>query len=719
MLRTVVLTVTCAALCALAPATAQASGTLKITKNIAKAGTVNAGGKISCGLSCTTESAFFANECDGEGMCTPPEVTVGATPAPGWAVSGYDGCTDGGEDFCWLYMQTSANVTVNFTDVSDPTVAIAGPVQGGTVRGNVGVTATAGDNDGVQRVELYLDNVHLTTDMEPPYEFAVNTAGVGDGGHAIAVRAYDFSGRASSVSQRSVTVDNTAPTVGVNGGTAQNALVGAPGNVPFTFAAADATSGVAKVECALEGGAWAECDSKTAHTFSGVADGAQTFLVRAFDAVGNVSSVATRDFTVDKTNPTAQIATGPAQGALTGKNVSFTFTAGDAGSGVASVKCAFDGAFTDCSAPAGHGAANLPDGPHSYAVKVTDGAGNTATATRTFKVDTAAPTVAFTSGPGAGTTVGESAVAIGFTATDAIAGVSSVECKLDGGAFAACQTPAQLGGLAHGEHTFTVRATDAAGNAGSSSRTFNVDLAAPETTIDTASTGASSAFTFSSSEPGSTFACRLYAQGATAPAFGACAGASGSHATTGLAAGTYVFEVVATDAVGHADATPAGKTFTVTAQQQQGSQQPGTPDQPGTPQQPGQPGTPQQPGGPQQPAAAEKITAGVDWKWHRLGKKTLPLRLTVSNLPAGATVELSCKGKGCPFKKKAFAYKKPILQLASAWKNKRVAAGGTVEVRIVKPGMIGKVVVFTMKPRSLPTYKVLCLAPGAAKAAAC
>src|SRR5439155_21835013 len=92
---------------------------------------------------------------------------------------------------------------------------------------------------------------------------------------------------------------------------------------------------------------------------------------------------------------------------------------------------------------------------------------------------------------------------------------SSFECPVDGGSWSSCTSPHTTSSLAEGSHTFEVRATDPAGNTDGSpaSSTLTIDLTAPDTTIDSnpsdPSGNATPAFTFSSSEPGSTFECRV------------------------------------------------------------------------------------------------------------------------------------------------------------------------------------------------------------------
>jgi large repetitive protein len=118
-----------------------------------------------------------------------------------------------------------------------------------------------------------------------------------------------------------------------------------------------------------------------------------------------------------------------------------------------------------------------------------------------------------------------------------------------------------LTGVADGSHTYTAKATDAAGNTSpaSDSRTLTVDKSAPQTTITAApsdptnATGAS--FEFSASEAGSTFECSL-----DGSPFSSCAS---PKSYTGLAEGSHTFEVQATDAAGNTDATPASRTWTV------------------------------------------------------------------------------------------------------------------------------------------------------------
>ena len=87
------------------------------------------------------------------------------------------------------------------------------------------------------------------------------------------------------------------------------------------------------------------------------------------------------------------------------------------------------------------------------------------------------------------------------------------------------------------------------------------DTAPPDTTITSgppsSTTATSAAFSFTSSEPGSTFTCRLDS--------GAAAACSAPQSYSNLALGSHHFEVTATDGVGNTDPTPAAWNWTITS----------------------------------------------------------------------------------------------------------------------------------------------------------
>jgi hypothetical protein len=131
------------------------------------------------------------------------------------------------------------------------------------------------------------------------------------------------------------------------------------------------------------------------------------------------------------------------------------------------------------------------------------------------------------------------------------------ECRLDAEAFAACANPDNEpfeypGPLADGSHTFQVRAKNTVGTGAAATYTWLVDTQAPTATINTTpanpSPGASAAFTYGSSQLGSSFECSLAQQGQTGN-FASCPFVGMTY--TGLADGTYTFQVRATDKAGN------------------------------------------------------------------------------------------------------------------------------------------------------------------------
>lgn len=156
-------------------------------------------------------------------------------------------------------------------------------------------------------------------------------------------------------------------------------------------------------------------------------------------------------------------------GTIADNTPTFTLTADEAG---ATIECKLDtGAYAPC--PASYTTPTLSDGPHTLSARATDvmGGVDPTPATRSFTVDTTAPTVTIDSGPQGA--IGNPSASFGFSSDDAAA---TFTCALDGAAPTSCTSPASYNGLADGSHSFSVSATDAVGNTSQpAARQFSVD----------------------------------------------------------------------------------------------------------------------------------------------------------------------------------------------------------------------------------------------------
>jgi hypothetical protein len=176
--------------------------------------------------------------------------------------------------------------------------------------------------------------------------------------------------------------------------------------------------------------------------------------------------------------------------------------------------------------------------------------------------DTTPPETTITSAPSSPTSISDAMLAFSSNETG-----STFQCELDNGGWAACVSPKKYARLGVGLHTFQARAIDQAGNIDPTpaSATWEVrnDYVAPQTTITSGPSGtvpasqADATFTFTSSDPYSTFFCKL--DGATA--WSSCD--SGKVTYTNLAGGPHTFAVYAQDEFYNVDATPASASWSI------------------------------------------------------------------------------------------------------------------------------------------------------------
>ncbi len=275
-------------------------------------------------------------------------------------------------------------------------------------------------------------------------------------------------------------------------------------------------------------------------------------------------------FTAETVPPTAGISAGPMQGGLTrDPTPSFAFTSSEPGS---TFVCRIDAAsFAPCASP--RTTPNLSQGSHAFSVKAIDAAGNeSAVVSRSFMVDTRAPAAPVI----AATVPGSPANANAPRAKGSAEAAATVRLYKTAGCTGAAAAVGAAGAFASTGLEITVAdntttrlratATDAAGNTSSCSaaRTYVEDSRAPETTISGGPSGSteepSPTFSFSASEPGSSFKCRFDSE-----PFATCSGPSASHTPAApLASGPHTFEVRAIDAALNTDPTPASRAFTVT-----------------------------------------------------------------------------------------------------------------------------------------------------------
>jgi large repetitive protein len=383
-----------------------------------------------------------------------------------------------------------------------------------------------------------------------------------DGRHRFEVRAIDRAGNVDgSPAAHEWTVETEAEPPG-DTTPPETTLGGRPAtpttsqSATFTFTGADNVTAPASLrfECRLDESAFGFTPCSSPQLYSNLAEGTHKFDVRAVDAAGNADdSPATHTWTIDRTAPETTIGNAPAT-ATTSTSAGFTFTSSEPGS---TFECSLDNAaFTACTSPRNH--TGLSSGNHQFRVRARDALGNVdaSPAVHTWTIDTTAPQTTLNTGP-SGTTGPDATLT--FSSNESTA---TFECSLDNAAYVACTSPRQYTGLAGGSHQFRVRARDAAGNVDGSpaTRSWTVDATPPQTnltgTLPGTTSSTSASFTFTASETGSTFQCRL-----DSGAFEAC---TSPRAYQGLSEGPHTFAVRATDARGNQDQSPATHSWTIT-----------------------------------------------------------------------------------------------------------------------------------------------------------
>ena len=198
-------------------------------------------------------------------------------------------------------------------DVIPPSVSIVQPL-GGSVSGNVIVSAQSSDNVGTAGVQFFLDEVPLAAeDTANPYEVLWNTASATPGEHQLTAKARDAAGNSSSSTPVFVTVeprptDTVSPSVDVTSPPQGSIIVGTT-----TLAAVAADNvGVAGVQFLLDGAPLGVEDTAPPYSQSWntntAPNGTHVISARARDAANNTTTAPGVNVTIANTAPTSLVA---------------------------------------------------------------------------------------------------------------------------------------------------------------------------------------------------------------------------------------------------------------------------------------------------------------------------------------------------------------------------------------------------------------------------
>ncbi|MFL5358524.1 Ig-like domain-containing protein [Archangium sp.] len=377
--------------------------------------------------------------------------------------------------------------------------------------------------------------------------------GLTDGTHTFLVYATDLGGRVDNTpASHTWVVDTVAPET-----TFSRCPDPLTRQATLEFAFAPSEPG-ARYECGLDGADFIPCPP----TREPLEDGFHTLAARAVDKAGNIDRTpATCSFTVDTQAPETTLVSQPPP-VIGSPFATFGFTSALG----ARFQCKLDEEdYAPCETnPVTY--SNLPDGAHSFSVRAVDEAGNAdaTPAVSTFSI-TPAPLAPVVEQPahddvlatGIPTFKGSAqpGTTVSVFADDKLLGTTRVE---ETGRWSL--EPAAP--LQEGAHRLSATATNSSARSSPASpeRAFTVDTTAPETAIDSGPSSrrtdkGEATFTFSSTEPRSSFACGL--DGAD---FTACAS---PLTLEGLGAGAHRLRVVARDVAGNVDKSPAEYSWTL------------------------------------------------------------------------------------------------------------------------------------------------------------
>jgi Bacterial pre-peptidase C-terminal domain len=350
-------------------------------------------------------------------------------------------------DWAGLQRGAAGSYRINLTgttgcDVTPPTVSLVSPVNGAHVKqgAEVPVTFSCADTGGsglASCVGSVASGTLLDTTQLGPV--------------SVTVTARDNADNETVITNTVTVEDQTKPTITLTAPAAGTYELGQRVLADYSCADEPGGSGLESCDGSVATGAAVDTASL----------GQKTFTVNASDHAGNTESKSV-SYTVVDTRAPSIVVTTPAPGAVyaVGEQVTANYSCSDDGSGIATC----DGSVAN-GASLDTGSA----GEKTFTVNAIDKAGNPASKSVTYTVgDRTAPSIAFTSPTqGAEYTLGQKVLA-GYSCADEPNGSGVAECE------GTVPVGARLNTSSVGAKTFTVKAADKSGNAGSQTVSYSV-----------------------------------------------------------------------------------------------------------------------------------------------------------------------------------------------------------------------------------------------------
>ncbi|HCD7427520.1 TPA: Ig-like domain repeat protein, partial [Citrobacter werkmanii] len=441
-------------------------------------------------------TAYDAVQSEGKWTFTAPELADGD----------YSVTVQVTDDAGNVQTSTALAVTVD-TSVAAPVIALSDD------------TGTAGDNqtnDATPGFTVSTDpdafSVMVSIDGGKPVaatktadgQWHIDSTALTDGDHTIVATVTDLAGNTADSATLTFTVDTTlsVPTIDLadasDSGSSNSDNITNDTTPAFTLGSIDAD--VTKVQVIINGTAYDAVKAEGRWTFTApeLADGDYSVTVQVTDDAGNVQTSTALAVTVDTSVAAPVIALSDDTGTA-GDNQTNDATPGftvstdpdafsvmvsiDGGTPVAATKAADGQWHIDSTA--------LADGDHTIVATVTDLAGNTATSSLTFTVDTtlSVPTIDLADASDSGSLNSDNITrdtTPAFTLGSIDADVTKVQIIINGTAYDAVKAEGKwtftAPELADGDYSITVQVTDDAGNVQTSTAlaiTVDTSVAAP------------------------------------------------------------------------------------------------------------------------------------------------------------------------------------------------------------------------------------------------